>query len=1478
MLISILLPTIIDIFEYITKNEYNPVKSKYFVKTISALKASILRGILNIAFLPYKAYISLDSIIRTIYRVIISHKKLLQWTTAEEAEKRGKTNLLSYVKTMSINIIAGIIGIIIALSLKQTLTTILLYIIFLLWIIAPIIAYYISKENVPKAKVKELSNKEIEYVLDVGKRTWTYFENYMIEKNNYLPPDNYQENRKRKTVNTTSSTNIGLALVSVISAYDLGYIDLNKAIELLQNMFNTIEKLQKWNGHLYNWYNIENLEPLIPKYVSTVDSGNFVGYLYVVKQFLTNIFSNKVLSNEQKNINKDVLNNLINIVDNLITKTDFKPLYNYEKRLFSIGYNVEENKLTNSYYDLLASEARQASLVAIAKHDIPAKHWQNLSRTLTIMKGYRGLVSWSGTAFEYLMPNVNIRKYEGSLLDESSKFMIMSQKEYAKQLGIPWGISESAFNLKDLNSNYQYKAFGIPWLGLKRGLADEMVVSSYGSILAINDVPKDVINNLKILEKNGMYDKYGFFEAIDYTPQRVRNKQKFELVKTYMAHHQGLILLSINNLINNNILQERFIQNPDIKAVDILLQERMPEDVIITKEKKEKIQKLKNIDYENYTVRTFKKINRNLNNYNIISNDNYTIAINERGEGFSKYKDILVNRFKFTDDYPQGIIFYIKNMRTKRIWSTIYEENFAKPEKYEVNFMQDVNKFIRSDENITTTLKIVTAPNDPVEIRTLELYNSGNIEETLEISSLFQPVLSVPAQDYAHKAFNNLFLKYEYLEQSNSILVRRNKRGNSKEIYLGVNLYTKNETIGELEYEIDDEKLGRNLGFEIPKTIENSIPFSKNAGLTVSPVIAMKRTLKIKPQEKIVLNLIITVSEEKEKVQENIEKYTNSENIKRAYELSRVRVEEEARYLGVKGKDIEVYQKILSYLIVQNPMKKMYLKNNKKYEIQDLWQYGISGDLPILLVKIKDVNDLYVIKDILKAYEFFKAKNIEIDLVILNEEENKKEMYVKEGIESEILNRQLMYLVNRSGGIHLLSYNEDKSGVVEFVANLVIDSHTGSIKTAIKDLEDEYLETIKEEKYEQNIQKEIPKYEKRNNLINIENLKYYNGYGAFSEDGKEYIIKMTKNVKPPLVWSHILANPNFGTVITNNNSGFTWYKNSRLNRITDWNNDTILDTPSEIIYIQDKDYKNIWTLSPNLNQDEEEYYMTYGFGYAKFTSMRMGLLQEHQTYVPIEDNIKVNIIRLKNTTPEKKNLKMVYYIKPVLGEEIIKTSGYININYDQNSNIIYAKNLYVHDIKESNCFVSSSEKIKSYTGNKNSFIGKGTIKNPEALKKKSLGNENSLGTSSCIAIETYIELKAFEDKEIVFVIGAGEENIRELAYKYTIVENAKNELENTKKYWNDILKRIQIKTPVESMNILLNGWIEYQTIACRLWAKSGFYQSGGAYGFRDQLQDTIGIKYIVPEFMKQQIIKHASHQFIQGDVEHWWHTETRKRN
>lgn len=1487
MLIIAVFPYLLELLNYGIFKKEGEEKQKTFIPKISGIKGSLLRAIITLGCLPYKAYVSAKAIVKTLARVMITHQHLLEWTTSEEAEKQAKSDWISYYNQMAMNVLAGIVAIGLGL-LKENIAGILLG---LWWTFTPAVMWYVSKEVKKEKAVEKLSKDEREYVLEIGKRTWDFFETYLIEENNYLIPDNYQEDRKEKIVPRTSSTNIGLSLLAVISACDLQYITLEKALDLLGKMIASIESLDKWNGHLYNWYHIQTKEPLNPKYVSTVDSGNFVGYLYVTKAFLREKEKLTLLSEDAKSIDNskkqlEQLKTLRNSIEQMIENTDFRLLYKEEQQIFSIGFNIEENRLTDSYYDLLASEARQASLVAIAKKDVPSRHWNHLSRTLTTLGKYKGLISWSGTAFEYLMPNINIPKYEGSLLDESCKFLIKTQMEYSQKLNIPWGISEAAFNLKDLQGNYQYKAFGTPWLGLKRGLADEMVVSSYGGILAINEMPKEEIKNLKCLEKEGMYDKFGFYESIDYTPERVEKGKNSAVVKTYMAHHQGLILLSINNLFCHNILQQRFMQNPEIAAVSILLQETMPETSIITKEKKEKIEKLKYKDYENYVQTTYKKIDERLITGNFISNENYVIAMNQKGQGISKYKNIYMNRFKATEDYPQGIFFAIKNIKTKKIWSSNYSYPGSKESQYQISFMPDKNEQEIVNGNIKTKIKTTVASNQPVELRRMLLENEGNEEQILEVTCYFEPVLSNKEQDYAHPIFNNLFLIQKLHEETNSIIIeRKNREAKETKLYLGANLSTNSETIGDFEYETDKEKfIGRgNLG--IPYMAENSIPLSKKIGLVTEPIVALKRTIKVKPQEKVTIDFILAVHEDKEKVIENIKKYQSTENVRKEFELSKARVEAESRYLNRKGSDIAIYQKMLSYLVFHNPIKAQLLENKNtwiNYHQSDLWKYGISGDLPIILLKVRNVNDSYVIKEMLKAYEFFRMKSVETEIVILDEEKHSYENYVKEEIESSILNHQMGYLKNQKGGIFTLNKEEiDKKDIalLEFLATIIIDSDKGGLKNNIKELEESYLEndkTIGEEV--QNPQMTEESNDDIDILANHEVLKYYNEYGGFSEDGKEYLVKVNKGNRLPTVWSHIMANEKFGTLVTENMGGYTWYQNCRLNRVSSWQNNPCYDIPSEIIYLKDQETQKAWSLGLNPMPDDRNYNIIYGFGYCKYIHKSNGMEQELEVFVPKEDSCKIGILNVKNTTPNRKKLKLYYYIKPVIGEDEIKTNGYIHLDFDRNSNVIQARNLYREDMEKTRVYISSSEKIKSYTGDKNFFLGEGGIHAPQALKKVSLNNQDALGKKPCVAFEIEIDLESFESKEISLILGAEEDSIdcKNMAYKYQKLANCKQELNEVKSYWKEFLRRLQVYTPLESTNILLNGWIAYQIINSRLWGKTGYYQSGGAFGFRDQLQDTLGLKYLDPKLLKQQILKHSEHQFIEGDVEHWWHDQNQR--
>ena len=1417
-ILSSIISYIIDLLNYIIyKESYIEgaiYADKKFSKDKNSIKISLYRSFFQILFLPFESFKNIDAIFRSLYRKK-NKCKMLEWVTAEDGEKNKKTSLKDYYKEMKILPIIGICFCFINIFLIRILG--------FCWIFAPIFAWYISIEQ---NEIRNIDENDKKYLENIGKRTWNFFEDHINEENNYLMIDNYQDDRDKKVVNRTSSTNIGLELLAIVSAYDLGYINYKKSIKLISKVINTINNLAKWNGHLYNWYNTKTLEPLMPRYISSVDSGNFVGYLYVLRQFLI------------ENKNKQDTQNLVNNITEIINNTDFSYLYNPKTKLLSVGFNLEDNKLTDSYYDFLASEARQASLVAIAKKDIPIKHWNNLSRTLTSLNKYKGLVSWSGTAFEYLMPSLNLKRYKGSILDEASYFSVMSQIEYVKNLDLPWGISESAFNLKDLNNNYQYKAFGIPWLGFKRGLENDFVISPYSTFLALEYSGKIGINNLKKIECEGGLDKYGFYESIDYTKTRLKNNEEKAVVKTYMAHHQGLILLSINNYLNNNIIRKRFNENPEIESVNILLEERMPINTVITKENKDRVSKLVDNKSGNYAQRKVENTGLKVSEVQVLSNENYQVLIDEHGNGKSKFKNYLVNYFKETDEVSSGINFYIRNIRNKRI--------IRPEENANILFAPERVEFSKHDGNLKINLSICIAPDKNLEIRRLEIENFGNNEEIFEIFSYFEPVLSNEMEEYMHPAFNKLFLKI--LQNNGNIIAERKGK-----CFLGTTLYTENEQIGDFEYETSKEKAF--------KLFTEGKHLSSSSNTQVDKVISMKKTIKIPSREKVAITLLLNVSEDKEKLISDLEDLKSEEEIIRNFELAKARSEEELKYLQVDGERLLEYQELLKYILNPNPFKKINLSEN--YKINDLWSLGISGDNPIILLKIKALEESYVLEEVVNCFRFYRAKKIDIDLVIVNEENNVYEKYVKDTI-LEILSS------NDFSGIYIFEKYEiekEKLNILEFKSNLVIDASKGGLRSILKEYNDKLIENNKNKIfYYEKMPEEASKDYKLNDL------EFYNEYGGFTPNGREYKFSFDTTNKLPSVWSNVLANRFFGSIVTENLGGYTWYKNSRLNRLTSWANDPIRDFPSEIFYIRDINKNYIWSINSNVLPNNSKYLITHGIGFTKLKNEINDLTQEVKIIVPVNEPIKITKIKFKNNLPNKRNFRIVYYLKTVLGEDEIKTNG--SIYTWKEDNILFTKNLLAEDeFKDNLLFVTSDLKIKSFTGEKSDFICDNSYRVPIGIFEE-MNNDSGINKNSCITLAFEIELESYEEKEFFIVLGedSSKEKIIELSKNFNI-EKYENEVKN---FWENKLGILNIKTPEKCIDFLVNNWLPYQTISSRLYGKTGYYQSGGAIGFRDQLQDSICLKFIDIDNLKNQIIISCAHQFIEGDVLHWWHEETKR--
>ena len=1009
---------------------------KSFFPRMNGIKGAFVRGLIDLIMLPYKAVLYLSAICVTVYRMVFSKKHLLEWVTAADAEKMLGKDLKTYIGEMIISPLIGF-ALILTTLIYNPLSLVQVTFLFVLWWCSPIVAYLISKPQDTKKVV--VSDSEKEELLEVAQRTWKFFDEYMNAENNFLPPDNYEENRKLKTTPHTSSTNIGLGLLAIISARDLGFLSEEEMVSRLTKSLRVIRGLEKWNGHLYNWYNIKNLQPLRPAFISTVDSGNFVGYLYVVKSVLKEVLANEIKQEETLR--------LIEAVNELIVNTDFSKLYDFEKNLFSIGYDERENRLVDSYYDLLASEARQASFVAIAKRDVPYKHWFNLGRTLTTLNGYKGLVSWAGTMFEYFMPYIIMPSYPYSLLEEAYRFSIYSQKEYAKKLDIPWGISESAFNLQDLNYNYQYKAFGIPWLGLKRGLKEEVVVAPYASLLTIEKNYQDVLKNIHTLKKLNAYDKYGFYESIDFTPKRLEKNQKYEVVKTYMVHHQALILLSLNNLMNQNILQKEFVKNPEIKAVQILLQEKVPQNVVYTKEKKEKVNVLKYKDYEELNELVIHKAEGNVN---ICANDKYTLLINDFGEGYSKLNDIYLT--KYHNSYKQSSVVYVKNLDENVYWSNTLYPVEKEPDAYECVFSSSESKFYRKDGNIETLTRISVSPEENAQIKQIEVRNTGDMAVNLQLMSYEEVILTEKNSDIVHPVYNNLFLCTNNLD--GKVLIEK-KFHSGQKMYLTNFANSEDENI-KFEVELDKTKIiGRNRCLKNPVIIEESKMFSNDISSVANTAIAINTTVQIPAGEKVVIHYYMGVADNLEEIQNIIHKFSKKDAEKRLFEMAKSRSVVENRFFGLKAKNVLLYNQILSLIYRGSKTREKYadkIAQNTGSQ-RDLWKYGISGDFPIILVKIKNVNDVFVIKELMNAIEYFLLKNIKVDLVIIDEEHG-TERYTSSKIMENVYSKNIAHLMNANGGIHLLGRNHISNSDMNLLyscSDIIWEAKNGFLKELVNE-------------------------------------------------------------------------------------------------------------------------------------------------------------------------------------------------------------------------------------------------------------------------------------------------------------------------------------------------------------------------------------------------------------------------------------------
>jgi cellobiose phosphorylase len=1602
---------------------------------------SITRQVLQqgyaLACLPYDAFLSLEAIGRTTVRMLITGRRLLEWRTARDAQRTARTDISGFYSSMWILPLTGAVAAV-ALRFFRPDALIVAGPLIGLWFVSPGIAFWLSRPaKLPRPR---LTADDLAFLGTISRRTWRFFETFVGPADNYLPPDNFQEDPPQGAAHRTSPTNIGLLLLANLAAYDFGYIPVADVIERTTRTLATLDKLQRYRGHFYNWYDTRTLEPLRPLFISTVDSGNLSGHLLTLAAGLDELAVQKIFRpvafaglgstldllfeaargsapaaymeiiarlerlrdnlrtaprglsdcqiilqqltaaagdlasamkpntdsemkwwaqalERQCRMLSDDLNELAPwveivrraeptefaelhdalrqldegpaIIDVARTESTLLPaidtaiaaskatepfktlraavaaaseiaakrvselrhlalrcrelaeidygfLYDKDRHLLSVGYNLADHRLDISFYDLLASEARLGSFVAIAQGKLPQEHWFSMGRSLTSTGKGMALLSWSGSMFEYLMPLLVMPTYEHTLLDETYRAVVRRQIEYGRERGVPWGVSESGYTKTDAQGNYQYRAFGVPGLGFKRGLVDDLVVAPYASAMALMVDPEAACANLRRLAREGRLNAYGFYEAVDYSPVRLPRGQESATVLSYMAHHQAMAFLSLLYVMLDRPMQRRFESDPVFRAADLLLQERVPKAPSVYPHPAEVSHALLAPVEATANFRAFTTPQTTVPEVHLLSNSRYHVAVTAAGGGYSRWRDLAVTRWR--EDSTRdcwGTFCYLRDLDTGEFWSAAQQPTTKRPASYEAIYSQGRAEFRRRDGDINTHLEIAVSPEDDIELRRLSITNRGRNPRTIELTSYAEVVLAPSAADAAHPAFSNLFVQTQLVRQRQAILCTRRPRSAGERPPWMLHLMTVHgDAAAPASYETArDEFIGRGRTLADPAAMHRA-SLTGSEGSVLDPIVAIRNTVVVGPDETVRLHLVTGAAETYEAALGLVEKYHDRHLADRVFELAWTHSQVVLRQLDAAEADTQLYGRLASSILYANPLLRAsssVISRNQRGQ-SGLWAYGISGDLPIVLLRIGDQAQINLVRQLVQAHTYWRVHGLAVDLVIWNEDQSGYRQMLQDQITGVITSRSEANLLDKPGGIFIRRLeqipDEDKV-LMQTVARVIVSDTAGTLAEQMErraglDIPVPRFRPVRSRWAEIPLGVELPKHD----------LAAFNGTGGFTHDGREYVITTTSESPTPAPWVNVLANPWFGTVVSESGSAYTWCENAYLFRLTPWNNDAVGDVSGEAFYIRDEDNGRFWSPSPLPARGSMPYTTRHGFGYSVFEYTEGGISTEMRTYVATDAPVKFVTFKLRNASGRARRLSVTGFFELLLGDRREMQAPHIVTEVDPKTGALLARNAYNSEFADRVVFLDSSESKRAVTGDRGEFLGRnGNPAEPACLLRARLSGRVGAGIDPCAAMQVAVDLADGQEREIVFTFGCGRDlaDTRNLVNRFRGIGPARAALENVWRFWNRTLGVVYVETPDSSVNFLANGWLLYQVLASRVWGRSGFYQSGGAFGFRDQLQDVMSLVHAQPAVLREQILRCASRQFREGDVQHWWH-------
>jgi len=1628
---------------------------------------------LAIVFLPHQAWISADAIGRTLWRLYVSRRNLLEWQTASQTE-RGTSGAARdvwrtmwpavAVATLVLALVAGArwaregapqvrAG---AVSPAWALAFAVVPLIAL-WAASPLVAHALSRPAVRRER--RLPPAERARAMRYALLHWHFFERFVTAETHWLAPDNFQEDPTPVVAMRTSPTNVGLQLLATVSAYDLGFVTVERMAERLELAFRSLERLRRFRGHFYNWYDLHDLRVLDPAYVSTVDSGNLAGHLLALRQACLAIpdepvFDDRVwralrtsvaLAQEwvttlaasddatvgrsaaavreaaavaaaQLRLAREVLaasglamsgpaaldaveaplrlaadalagppmehgaaeratewivwsrrlavehrtrigslapaalpgregelraafptlrqvaptspfaaellarlEALANRAYDYAVEMDFRFLFNPARKLFAVGYHEGTHTLDASYYDLLASEARLASFVAIAKNDVPVDHWFRLGRTLTHAASGTALVSWSGSMFEYLMPALVMRSFPFTVLDQTYRGAVQRHVAYGAERGVPWGASESAYNLRDRHQTYQYRAFGVPDLALKRGLGRDLVIAPYASALAVLvDAPR-ALANLRAVERLGTLGPYGFRDAVDYT--RPNPGERYAVVGNYMAHHVGMGFVALTNALAGRPWQRRFHAEPMVRATELLLHERIPRRLVYQQPQAASAEEaLPDPEIERPAVREVATPDTPQPEVALLGHLPYTIMVSNGGAGYSRYEALAVTRWRADGTRDDtGQFCYVKDVTRRRAWSAAHQPVCAPADWYRAFLATDRVTFHRADGDIETRTEIAVVPDDAAEVRRVTVTNNGSDAREVELTSYGEIVLAPPDADRAHPAFANLFVETEWHAWCNAITATRRPRSAQEAPLWCVHVVDDGEErVGPVTCETDRARfLGRGRSTRDPAALDADGALSGTTGAVLDPVFALRTRVRLAPRQSASVAFTTLVATTRERAFQLADRYHDSHAAQRALDLAWTAAQIELREMNITPGDAAVFQGLAGHLFYSNPALRApedELRRNRGAQPL-LWANGISGDWPVLLATIQSAEGLPTLRQLLAAHHYWRRRGMTVDLVVLNAYPSTYLQELHDKITATVYASSEAGVVDRPGGVFVRRHDTlgaDGLLMLRATARVQVPCDGRSLGRILA-----ASRTRSEVEAELAVPAPPPRASERSALgtsavrpvsarlpegvtpaapaapygrpraagarpaegtgaSNGAALLFDNGLGGVTSEG-DYEIRLRGGAVPPAPWTNVIANPRGGFVVSERGAGFTWAENSYFYRLTPWHNDPVGDPVSEVLYLRDEDTRELWSATPAPIRHQTPYVVRHAPGTSTFehdhasiaTTLTLGLA-EHEA-------VKLSVLRVTNRDARPRRLSVTAYAEWTLGVSREHTQHQVRTAFDGERGAIFAQNSFEPQFADWVAFCALSEPVARHTADRREFLGRnGTPPDPAALRTGALGGVTGAGVDPCAALQCAVVLAPGESREIAVILGAaaGAGEAERLVTEYRDVRRARAALARTVEAWEDRLSVIRVRTPEPSFDVMVNRWSLYQALACRMWGRSALYQSSGAYGFRDQLQDTMAFVYAEPAVAREHILRATARQFVEGDVQHWWHPQS----